>query len=91
MRDRAKIQFPEFEKAIGAGILATRQARGIDRRSFAKAIGITYQQVQKYETGRNRIPVSRFLDMSRALGVEPANGQHRGIRRAVEQKRNRAR
>lgn len=39
----------------------------MSQEELAKAIGLTFQQVQKYENGKNRITVSRLVDIGRAL------------------------
>lgn len=40
---------------------------GMSQEELAKSIGLTFQQVQKYERGTNRISVSRLSDIARAL------------------------
>ncbi len=40
-------------------------------KKLADAAGVTYQQIQKYETGTNRVPASRLAVLARILGVEP--------------------
>lgn len=42
-------------------------------KQLAEKIGITYQQVQKYETGANRIPVSRLALIAELLGSSPGD------------------
>ncbi|MEX0759253.1 MAG: helix-turn-helix transcriptional regulator [Tistlia sp.] len=42
---------------------------GMTQEGLARVIGITFQQVQKYERGTNRIVASRLLDLARSLGV----------------------
>ena len=53
---------------IGKMIRLMRNARGWNLRDLARAIGVSYQQVQKYEAGRNRISAISLLRISRALG-----------------------
>lgn len=59
------------DAAIGAAIRAARVFRGLTQGALAEAIGVTFQQVQKYETGRNRVAAARLLAIGRALGVRP--------------------
>lgn len=40
-------------------------------KKLADAAGVTYQQIQKYETGTNRVPASRLAVLARILGVDP--------------------
>lgn len=57
---------------MGRILRHTRLASGLTLMSLADKCGVTYQQLQKYETGTNRISVSRLFLLSRALGVTPA-------------------
>ena len=59
----------DFE--IGKRLLALRQIRGLSQEELATQIGISFQQVQKYENGINRIAASRLLTFSRILDVSP--------------------
>ena len=52
---------------VGAKVRARRLLLGLSQESLAKMIGLTFQQVQKYERGTNRISVSRLVDICRAL------------------------
>lgn len=54
---------------VGAKVKSRRLMLGLSQEELAKAIGLTFQQVQKYERGSNRISVSRLTDISRALKV----------------------
>jgi transcriptional regulator with XRE-family HTH domain len=55
----------------GAHLRELRQARGMSQSALGAAAGVTYQQVQKYETGRNRLSVSTLAMLAAALGVTP--------------------
>ena len=55
---------------IGQRIRVRRQLLGLSQEALAKKIGITFQQVQKYERGMNRIGASRLWDMMQVLGVD---------------------
>ncbi len=39
---------------------------------LAESLGITFQQIQKYERGANRISASKLIEIARALGLPPA-------------------
>jgi transcriptional regulator with XRE-family HTH domain len=54
---------------IGAKINELRLALGTTRQDLAGQIGVTHQQLQKYERGVNRITVSRLIDISKCLDV----------------------
>ena len=51
---------------VGARIRLRRTLLGISQVTLAEAIGLTFQQVQKYEKGMNRVSSSRLVDLSNA-------------------------
>ena len=55
------------DAAIGARIRARRHSLGMSQEQLAKALGVTFQQVQKYEHGVNRVSGSRLLATARTL------------------------
>lgn len=52
---------------VGARVKSRRLILGLSQEELAKSIGLTFQQVQKYERGTNRISVSRLVDICRIL------------------------
>jgi transcriptional regulator with XRE-family HTH domain len=54
---------------VGARIRLRRTLLGISQTTLAEAMGLTFQQVQKYEKGMNRVSASRLVDMANALDV----------------------
>jgi transcriptional regulator with XRE-family HTH domain len=61
----------ETDIAIGATIRTLRKQSGLSQERLAAAIGVTFQQVQKYEKGTNRVAVSTLIAICHALGAEP--------------------
>ncbi len=57
--------------AVGLRLRELRKARGMSQEALGKALGITFQQIQKYERGSNRISASMLVKAARALGVAP--------------------
>jgi transcriptional regulator with XRE-family HTH domain len=57
---------------VGAKLRQRRTLVGMSQTTLGEAVGITFQQVQKYENGGNRISASKLFDFAQALGVEPA-------------------
>jgi transcriptional regulator with XRE-family HTH domain len=57
---------------IGQKIRARRNLLGLSQTELADTAGITFQQVQKYEKGTNRVGASRLQQFSEALGVPPS-------------------
>jgi len=58
------------DKLIGRQIRLARQSRGLSQEGLANAIGVTFQQVQKYEKGTNRISAGRLVDVASFLGLD---------------------
>jgi transcriptional regulator with XRE-family HTH domain len=54
---------------VGSRIRLRRTLLGISQEKLAEAIGLTFQQVQKYEKGANRVSSSRLVDIANALDV----------------------
>jgi transcriptional regulator with XRE-family HTH domain len=57
---------------IGRRIRAQRLVRGMSQTDLATRIGITFQQVQKYEKGVNRVGAGRLTRIAEVLGVPVA-------------------
>jgi transcriptional regulator with XRE-family HTH domain len=55
------------DRHIGARIREQRQARGISQEALAAALGLTFQQVGKYERGRDRVAAARLARIAAAL------------------------
>lgn len=56
---------------VGARIRAQRIVHGLTQSELAKLVGISFQSVQKYEQGENRVSASRLYEFAQALGVAP--------------------
>ncbi len=54
---------------VGARLRVRRTLLGMSQTTLGDAIGLTFQQMQKYERGTNRISSSRLYDLSRVLDV----------------------
>src|SRR5689334_21165977 len=54
---------------VGARLRLRRNMLGLSQERLGEAIGLTFQQVQKYERGANRIGASRLHELSRVLDV----------------------
>jgi transcriptional regulator with XRE-family HTH domain len=57
------------DRHVGARIRLQRTLVGMTQEKLADILGITFQQVQKYEKGTNRVGAGRLLAISKALGV----------------------
>jgi transcriptional regulator with XRE-family HTH domain len=56
-----------MDVALGAAVRLRRKTLGISQEALAEQCGISFQQIQKYENGANRISFSRLLQIARAL------------------------
>jgi transcriptional regulator with XRE-family HTH domain len=54
---------------VGKRIRHRRWMVGMTQQQLADRVGIKFQQIQKYETGMNRVSASRLWDIAEALGV----------------------
>jgi transcriptional regulator with XRE-family HTH domain len=54
---------------IGKRVRMLRLSRGMSQTTVAEAVGITFQQIQKYENGQNRIGAGRLQELANLFGV----------------------
>ena len=59
----------DADRTIGGRIAALRVAQGLSQTNLGQAIGVSFQQVQKYEKGRNRIGAGRLQAIADLLKV----------------------
>ncbi|MEM9965355.1 MAG: helix-turn-helix domain-containing protein [Asticcacaulis sp.] len=52
---------------VGARVRGRRKEMGLSQTELAEAVGVTFQQVQKYESGVNRISASKLFEISKVL------------------------
>ena len=57
---------------VGKRIRHRRWLTGMTQQQLAETVGIKFQQIQKYETGANRVSASRLWDIAKALEVDVA-------------------
>ncbi|WP_131673024.1 helix-turn-helix domain-containing protein [Paracoccus marinus] len=57
---------------VGRKLRQRRWLMGMTQQQLADRVGIKFQQIQKYETGANRVAASRLWEMAEALDVSPA-------------------
>ena len=58
------------DRSVGRRIRILRVSRGLSQTALASQLGLTFQQLQKYEKGTNWVSASRLHDIARILGVE---------------------
>ncbi len=54
---------------VGSRVRQRRMLLGMNQEMLGKAVGVTFQQIQKYENGKNRIGASRLFTLSKVLSV----------------------
>ena len=69
IRATTKLKATEADKIIGERVKEIRERKGVTHMVLGKAIGVSFQQIQKYERGISRIIASRLFDISIALEV----------------------
>ena len=57
------------DRHVGLRIRMRRKELGISQERLAEAVGLTFQQIQKYERAANRVSASKLWEMSRALSI----------------------
>ncbi len=62
-----------LEQQIGMRVREVRTIKGLSQSDVAKSLGISYQQIQKYERGANRISVGLLLRLLHLLDIPPAH------------------
>lgn len=61
-----------IDRHVGNRIRGRRVGLRISQTKLGQAIGVTFQQIQKYESGTNRVGASNLFKIAKALGVEVA-------------------
>jgi transcriptional regulator with XRE-family HTH domain len=59
------------DKKIGATIRMQRVKLAMSQVELGKALGVTFQQIQKYESGTNSVASTRIVDLCRVLELSP--------------------
>jgi transcriptional regulator with XRE-family HTH domain len=71
------------DRHVGSRVRMRRVLVGLSQERLGESLGLTFQQVQKYEKGTNRIGASRLQQISRILGV-PVEYFFEGAPRTIE-------
>jgi transcriptional regulator with XRE-family HTH domain len=59
--------------AVGAKIKRLCKKAGVSQSDLARILGLSFQQVQKYESGDNRVSASRLYEMAQILNATPGD------------------
>ena len=83
MEKRSPRSASHVDAHVGSRIRVRRQVLGLSQEKLGEALGVTFQQVQKYERGANRVGASRLYDLARILAV-PINFFYDGLDTQVQ-------
>jgi transcriptional regulator with XRE-family HTH domain len=85
MPRRSDAIFDPVDVAVGARIRLLRKLRGLSQQSLAESAGVTFQQIQKYERGANRVSASMLSRIAGGLRTPVAElfGESGGLTGAV--------
>lgn len=61
------------DAAVGDRIRRLRQLRRLSQSRLGDAVGLSFQQIQKYESGKNRMALSTFVRICEALECRPSD------------------
>jgi transcriptional regulator with XRE-family HTH domain len=64
-----KKRIDSVDREVGQRIRRCRLAAGVSQTKLADALGVTFQQIQKYEKGNNRLSAGRLTKIATVLGV----------------------
>lgn len=62
----------DIDRHVASEIRRRRIAAGLSQSELARRVGVTWQQVQKYENAENRVSAARLFDIASALNVDIA-------------------
>jgi transcriptional regulator with XRE-family HTH domain len=61
-----------IDQQVGARLRMQRMLVGMSQEKLGEALGVTFQQIQKYEKGSNRVSASTLKQIARVLNVQPS-------------------
>lgn len=73
MRNSTGVANDERQKRIGLRLRLARQAAGLSQTKLGEGLGVSFQQIQKYERGANRLSVEALERSCAILGISTAS------------------
>lgn len=67
------MQAHEIDKVVGERMRHRRQQLGLSQGALGEAVGLTFQQIQKYERGKNRVSAGKLVKIAEVLQIAPAS------------------
>lgn len=62
----------DIDDLVAERLRRRRRVVGLSRRALGEGVGLSWQAIQKYESGENRITAGRLAALAQVLGVKPA-------------------
>lgn len=69
MENKKRRTGDEFSKNLGGTLRRLRSHRGLSQKDVAKILSVSFQQIQKYETGQNRLPIEKLLVLKHLYAI----------------------
>jgi len=66
---KSKGRITAFDRQVAQNLQRLRSVSGLSQSQVAEALGVSFQQVQKYESGANRLPLEKFYLLSQLFSV----------------------
>ncbi len=82
----AKPRSSEVDGHVGRRVRERRREIGVSQDKLGNALGVSFQQVQKYEVGTHRVAASRLWDIARILEVDQVGYFFEGIQKRAKRK-----
>ena len=61
----------DIDRHLGKRLRQRRRTLGLTQQQIAEAVGVRFQQIQKYEGARNGVPAASLPPLAKRLGVRP--------------------
>jgi transcriptional regulator with XRE-family HTH domain len=58
-----------IDLVVGENLARIRKRKGVNQTAIAEALGVSFQQVQKYEKGTNRVSASVLFELAQAMSI----------------------
>src|SRR4051812_17029656 len=84
-----KSESNEFDRQLGARLKARRLVLGLSQADIGSRLGISFQQIQKYERGTNGLSGGHIAELARVLDVQPSWFYDADVGPAGDDERNR--
>lgn len=70
---KTKTKANELDYHIGQTVKRLRKLNGYSQQDLANMVNVTFQQIQKYENGKNRISASRLYEIMSEFNIQPSD------------------